>query len=108
MKLIGCLVAVMMIAFLPFTVAAQDKGSELFQTVTENAVRCAVGKSGSEFVSCYVKATPAKCESQVYEYFARRGDNKNEAQRAWYYCVTSCAEAGFWSRSFGDCAREIN
>lgn len=100
-----CSAAVMMAAFLPIIATAQDKGLELFQTVMENAKRCAAGKSGSEVSSCYVKATPAKCESQVYEYLARRGDRP---QHAWYFCVASCADAGFWSQSFGDCAREID
>ena len=78
MKLIlMCSATIMMTAFLPIAATAQDKGQELFQTVIENAKRCTVGKSGSEFVSCYVKAAPAKCESQVYEFFASRGDSKN-------------------------------
>jgi len=108
MKLIQiCFAAVMMIGFLPITATAQDKGLELHQTVIENAQRCAADKSGSEVISCYVKATPAKCESQVFQYFARRGDDKSEAGHAWRICVASCADAGFWSRSFGDCARDI-
>ena len=110
MKLIQmCFAAVMMTAFLPFTAAAQDKGQESFQTtVIENVKRCLAGKPESDVISCYVKAMPAKCETQVYEFFARRGDNKSEARRALFFCVASCAKVGFWSRSFGDCAREID
>ena len=93
-------------AFLPVAVAAQEEG-KFFQTVIANATKCTAGKVESEVISCYVKATPAKCEAQVYEFFARHGDNKSEARRAWYYCIESCADAGFWSRSFGDCVRKI-
>ena len=107
MKFIRYLVAVVMIAFLPISSSAQDKGPEFFQTVIKNAKGCKTGMSGSEVVYCYVKASPKKCESQVYEFFARSGDDKSQARRAWYFCVASCLNASFLSRSFGDCAREI-
>lgn len=103
MKLIQmCCAAVMLTAFLSTTAIAQDKGRELFQTVLENARQC-VSKSRSEIIACYVKATPAKCESLVYEFL----DNRRRL-RPWYFCVASCADAGYWSRTFGDCARDID
>ena len=108
MKLIRVYSSVLVVCvFLPVAATAQEEG-KFFQTVVANATKCAAGKTGSEAVSCYVKATPAKCELQVYEFFARHGDHKAHARNAWYYCVESCADTGFWSRSFGDCARKIN
>jgi len=92
-----------MAGLLPGTASAQDEGRELFRTVVDDAKRCLAGKSRTEQISCYVKASPAKCESHVYEWVARRGA---ASQRAWYLCVASCADAGFLSRSFGSCARD--
>ena len=99
MKLVQmCCVAIMLTTSLSVITTAQ--GGELFQEVIKNAKQCRTDKSRQEIISCYVEATPAKCESQVYDWFARRNP------KAWFLCVESCADAGYWSRTFGGCARE--
>ncbi|MDP1635500.1 MAG: hypothetical protein Q8L69_12570 [Gallionellaceae bacterium] len=85
---------------------SEDKEQKLIADVFAKGKECAEGKSGTEVVSCYVKATPSKCQSQVYRVFSRF-ENKMEARRAWYLCISTCADAGFWSRKYGECARDF-
>ncbi len=42
-----------------------DRGLELFKDVLAKGRECEAGKTGSEVVSCYVKASPSKCESYI-------------------------------------------
>ena len=87
--------------------AEEDLGLALNREVVAVGRQCAQGKSGSQVISCYVKASPRKCEPQVYEAFTKSDEAQSEARRAWAYCVASCIDAGFWSRSLGECTREL-
>lgn len=82
-----------------------DRGLELFKDVLAKGRECEAGKTGSEVVSCYVKASPSKCESYVYEVYSRRN---NAARQAWRLCVAMCADAGLWSRTYGECSRDLD
>lgn len=83
---------------------AEDAGKQLYFEVVENGKQCASGKSGTDRLNCFIKATPKKCQTLVVNYFA--DNEKDEARRAWFYCVASCAGEGVWSNTFGDCSRE--
>lgn len=82
-----------------------NRGLELFKDVLAKGRECEAGKTGSEVVSCYVKASPSKCESYIYEVYSRRN---NAARQAWRLCVATCADAGLWSRTYGECARDLD
>jgi hypothetical protein len=82
-----------------------DRGEQLFYKVLARAQECNANKSGSEVSSCMIKATPKKCQPQMIYFLSR--EDKDEARRALYFCVASCADAGFWSTRFGECSREL-
>lgn len=85
---------------------ADDPGTILFNEVLKVADQCATNKSGTQVISCYVKASPKKCESVVLSHFV--GLNAGQQYTpAWYFCVASCVDAGVWSRTFGECSREL-
>jgi hypothetical protein len=84
---------------------SEDRGKQLFDEVVGKAKECAAGKSGSEVSNCYIRATPKKCQPHVINLLSR--EEKDEARRAWYLCIASCADAGFWSANFGECSREL-
>lgn len=88
-------------------IAVQDQGQELSQAVQENVRSCTNDKSGPGTVACWVKASPRKCEPQVLEMLSGRGRAYAAGFRAWNVCVASCAQANVWSRTLGECAREI-
>jgi len=85
--------------------SADDEGKQLAEQIIKNAQACAVGKSGSDVPNCYIDATPERCRPQMMEYLAR--EDKEAAKRTWYVCVASCANAGVWSKTFGDCSRRV-
>lgn len=85
---------------------SDDDGTALFWKVTEAAQECVAStNNGTDAASCYIKATPKKCQQQVITFLS--STNKNDARRAWYFCVASCASSGFWSNRFGECSREV-
>lgn len=86
---------------------AEDPGFVFYREVLAVGRQCAKGKSGSQVFSCYVKASPKKCEKQVYEAFAKNDEPWYEAHRYWAYCIASCVDAGFLSRNLGECTREL-
>lgn len=86
---------------------AEDLGYSFFREVTAVSQKCASGKTTSEAISCYVRAAPKKCESKVHDVFAQRDEARQAAQRALYFCVASCLDAGFFSRTLGECARDL-
>ena len=61
-------------------------------------------QSGGKAAECWSKATPAKCESLVYAALTEKG----EKLRAWYLCTSTCTNAGYWSRTFGNCRTELS
>ena len=80
-------------------------GAELFRIVVGNAGRCASGKRKvEEVLKCFLDASPKGCASQVRDQFAGR----EGAPRAWFFCVAECASAGFFSRTLGNCSRNID
>jgi hypothetical protein len=93
--------------FIQQTIAAEDLGMAMYRQVIAVGRECAKGKSGSQVVSCYVRASPKKCEAYVYPALAQYADERLTAQHAWAYCVSSCLDASAWSRNFGECSREL-
>lgn len=93
--------------FIRQAIAAEDLGMAMYRQVVAAGLECAKGKSGSQVVSCYVRASPKKCEAYVYAALTQQDDERLTAQHAWAYCVASCLDASAWSRSFGDCSREL-
>ena len=83
----------------------EDRGKQFFDEVIGKAKECSAGKSGSEVSNCFIRATPKKCQPHVIDLLSR--EEKGEAKRAWYLCVASCTDAGFWSANFGECSREL-
>jgi hypothetical protein len=84
---------------------SDDRGWQLWKEVIDKAVECATDKAGSEFYTCYINATPKKCQPYVIDYIS--GGKTEEAKRAWCLCVASCANVGFWSEHFGECSRQL-
>lgn len=64
-----------------------------FKNVVDSAREC-VRRSDHSPVTCWAKASPQKCESLTYDLAERR---------SWMLCVRTCADAGVWSRNFGEC-----
>ena len=87
--------------------AAEDLGMALYREVIAVGRGCAKEKSGSQVIACYVRASPKKCESYVYAAFTKQDEEQSSARRTWAYCVSSCLDASAWSRSVGECAREL-
>ena len=84
---------------------SEEEGADLFKQVTKTAKKCAASvQSNTQAASCYIKATPKKCQQEVINYLS--SSEKDDAVRAWYFCVSTCAGASFWSRNFGECSRE--
>jgi hypothetical protein len=50
---------------------SEDRGKQLFDKVVGSAKECAAGKSGSEVTTCYIKATPKKCQQHVINLLSR-------------------------------------
>ena len=107
MKLICFASLLLILLSLERVIGAEDQGIAFYREVLAVARGCAEGKSGSAVVSCYVRASPQKCETEVYEAMTRQGQARSSARRAWAFCVASCLDAGLWSRSFGECSREL-
>jgi hypothetical protein len=85
----------------------EDLSLALYREVIAVGRQCAQGKSGSQVIPCYVRASPKKCEKQVYEALSKSPDGWYEAHRPWAYCIASCIDAGFLSRTLGECRREL-
>ena len=70
------------------------------------SVRRAVGlcqQSGGLPAECWSKASPAKCDSLVYAALVEKGDKFIQ----WHLCASTCTDAGYWSRTFGECRTEL-
>jgi hypothetical protein len=93
--------------FIHQAIAAEDLGIAMYRQVVAVGLECARGKSGSQVVSCYVRASPKKCEPYVYPALVQQNDERFTAQQAWAYCVASCLDASAWSSRFGECSREL-
>ena len=89
------------------SVEAQDRGMDFYREVVRIGQDCASGKAGTEFISCFSRASPKKCESNVYQAFTQQDDALDAARRAWAFCVASCVDADLWSSNFGECKREL-
>ncbi len=76
---------------------------EYWNAVLERARSCAKAREFSPPVLCFLKSTPKKCHSVVYDALLGGGE-----KRKWYLCVISCADAGWYSRTFGDCSRDLD
>jgi hypothetical protein len=75
---------------------------KLWDTGLERARSCATTKEFSPPALCFLKSTPKKCQSLVYD--ALLGSRK---QQPWYLCVVSCGDAGWYSWKFGECSRDL-
>jgi hypothetical protein len=83
--------------------ADSARGSEekFWDAVLERAESCATAEEFSPPL-CFLKSTPKKCQSFVYDALFGSGN-----KRQWYLCVISCADAGWYSRTFGECSRDL-
>jgi hypothetical protein len=100
-------VPMIFLSLIELAAAGEDRGMALYREVVEVGRQCAKENPGSQVISCFVRASPKKCESYVYSAFTQEEDAQSSAKRAWAYCVASCLNANFWSRNFGECAREL-
>jgi hypothetical protein len=98
---------VMALVAVEIAIANEDLGRAYYREVVEVGRQCAKDKHGSEAISCFVRASPRKCESYVVGAFTQQDDAQSSAKRAWAYCVSSCLNASFWSRHFGECSTEL-
>ena len=86
-----------------FLAAAETAPERKFwDAVLERARSCVTAKEFSPVALCFLKSTPKKCQPLVYD--ALLG-SRNKQQ--WYLCVISCGDAGWYSRTFGECSREL-
>lgn len=76
---------------------------QFWNEVLERARSCVKAKEFSLPALCFLKSTPEKCQPLVYD--AVLGGGRKEK---WYLCVISCADAGWYSRIFGACSRELD
>jgi hypothetical protein len=85
--------------------AAADAAPErkLWDAVLERARSCATTKEFSPPALCFLKSTPKKCQSLVYDALV---GSRNKQQ--WYLFVISCGDAGLYSRKFGECSRDLS
>lgn len=81
--------------------AYSDPASELFQNVIANANLCAHGKDTATRTDCYINAAPQKCEAEARKFLATHNQEL-------FFCVSSCANAGVASRTFGGCSRDLD
>ena len=81
----------------------KDRGRIYFDNVLKNIKECFVGKTGTEVPACYVNGTPKKCQQQVLNHLTN--SDSDSASSAWFICIASCADAGIWSSTFGECSR---
>ena len=86
-----------------FLAAAETAPERKFwDAVLERARSCVTAKEFSPVALCFLKSTPKKCQPLVYDALLGSG-NKQQ----WYLCVISCGDAGWYSRTFGECSREL-
>jgi hypothetical protein len=89
-----------------FLAAAETTPERKFwDAVLERARSCAKAREFSPPALCFLKSTPKKCQSLVYE--ALLGSDKHK-QQPWYLCVISCGDAGWYCRKFGECSRDLS
>lgn len=106
MKILPIILLFMALAFSAIAIRAEDAGVALFREVIKVGRECAQKTTGPKKISCFAMASPKKCESIVYTHFGNLGE-ENESINPWVFCVASCADAGAWSRTFGDCSRSL-
>ena len=80
----------------------QAEGSELWADVREAAFSC-IERHDLAPIQCWVKATPRKCEDLALD-----GMVGSKNKLPWIACVMGCYDAGWYSRNFGDCYRELD
>ena len=86
-----------------FLAAAETAPERKFwDAVLERARSCVTAEEFSPSALCFLKSTPKKCQPLVYDALLGSG-NKQQ----WYLCVISCGDAGWYSRTFGECSREL-
>jgi len=93
--------------FPAYSAFGNNEGKVLFDEVLSNAQNCAKVKTGSDFIQCYINATPKKCEKEMMDALATRGDEKSNVRRKLFMCISTCANASFFSRNWGECSRNI-
>jgi hypothetical protein len=100
------LFALVLIVFMQ-SVEAQDRGMNFYREVLKTGQICRAGKSGTDVISCFTRASPKKCESSVFQASTREDDARVAAESAWVFCVASCVDAGVWASNFGECRRDL-
>lgn len=76
---------------------------KFWNAVLDRARSCVKAREYSPPALCFLKSTPEKCQSLVYDALLGSGEKQQ-----WYLCVISCASAGWYSRTFGECSRALH
>lgn len=58
-------------------------------------------KDGGDIMACFIEASPARCKQSAIDFIGKAPSGR----RSWILCVRSCASAGLWSSTVGDCRR---
>ena len=83
-------------------IASADPAQHLFKSVLDNARLCSYqSNDAATRTDCLIKAAPQKCEAEARKFLATQN-------RELFFCVASCVNAGFTSRSFGECSRKLD
>lgn len=85
--------------------AERGQGTVYFDQVRAAARSCVAAHGFEHRLDCYQAASPRGCHAQAENLLADPA--RRARQNAWYYCVVSCADANFLSRTLGSCRREI-
>lgn len=75
---------------------------EYVKSVREAIKKCIAERGVSCAVDCNEDFTPKKCKGKALDMF---DFNKEGANFSWYNCVSTCYDAGLYSRTFGECSR---
>ena len=89
------------IPFKPFPKPKLTPQQKYVRSIRNAASLCQ--QNDGELAACWSKASPEKCKPLVYAALIEKGDK----MRAWYLCTTTCFDAGYWSRTFGECKTEL-
>lgn len=92
-----CAAALLLLLSSP--VGAADRELDFQKQVYQDVMDCV--SAGGNQADCFVMASPKRCTTQAVGMVSDRG----LWQRNWLVCVRSCADAGLWSRTLGDCRR---
>jgi len=91
--------AIALLVLLSAPAHTADRELEFQKQVYQDALDCI--QAGGNRADCFVRASPKRCATQAVGMVSDRG----LWQRNWLVCVRSCANAGWWDKTMGDCRR---